>query len=38
VAETILQTLKQYKDIQEPELDDETKAQLDEFKAELEND
>ena len=38
VAETILQTLQQYKDIQEPELDDETKAQLDEFKAELEND
>ena len=38
VAETILQTLQRYKDIQEPELDDETKAQLDEFKAELEND
>ena len=38
VAETILQTLQQYKDIQEPELDDETKARLDEFKAELEND
>lgn len=38
VAETILQTLQQYKDIQEPELDDETKARLDDFKAELEND
>jgi len=37
VAETILQTLQQYKDIQEPELDDKTKAQLDEFKNELEN-
>ena len=38
VAETILQTLQQYKDIQEPELDKKTKARLDEFKAELEND
>jgi PPK2 family polyphosphate:nucleotide phosphotransferase len=38
VAKTILQTLQRYKNIQEPELDDETKAQLDEFKAELEND
>ena len=38
VAQTILQTLQEYKDIQEPELDDETKAQLEEFKAELEND
>jgi len=37
VAETILQTLQQYKDIQEPELDAKTKAQLDEFKNELEN-
>jgi PPK2 family polyphosphate:nucleotide phosphotransferase len=37
VAETILQTLQQYKDIQEPELDDKTKAQLEEFKNELEN-
>ena len=36
VAETILQTLKQYKDIKEPTLDDETKAQLDKFKTELE--
>ena len=38
VAKTILQTLEEYKDIQEPELDDETKAQLEEFKAELEKD
>lgn len=38
VAETILQTLQEYKDMQEPELDEETKARLDEFKAELEND
>lgn len=38
VAETILQALQQYKDIQEPELDDKTKAQLDEFKTQLEND
>jgi len=38
VAETILQTLQQHKDIQEPELDDETKNRLVEFKAELEND
>ena len=38
VAKTILQTLEEYKDIQEPELDDETKAQLEEFKFELEND
>ncbi|MCF6348413.1 MAG: polyphosphate kinase 2 family protein [Flavobacteriaceae bacterium] len=37
VAETILQTLQQYKDIQEPELDDKTKAQLEDFKNELEN-
>ena len=37
VAETILQTLQQYKDIQEPELDDKTKSQLQEFKNELEN-
>ena len=38
VAETILQALQQYKDIQEPELDDKTKAQLDKFKTQLEND
>jgi PPK2 family polyphosphate:nucleotide phosphotransferase len=37
VAETILQTLQQYKDIQEPELDAQTKDQLEEFKNELEN-
>lgn len=37
VAETILQTLQQYKDIQEPELDSKTKAQLEDFKNELEN-
>ncbi len=37
VAETILKTLQQYKDIKEPELDDKTKAQLEEFKNELEN-
>ena len=38
VAETILQTLRQHKDIQEPELDDDAKNRLVEFKAELEND
>ena len=37
VAEAILQSLQQYKDIQEPELDEKTKARLDEFKNELEN-
>ncbi len=37
VAETILKTLQHYKDIKEPELDDKTKAQLEEFKNELEN-
>jgi len=37
VAETILQTLQQYKDIQEPELDDKTKSRLAGFKNELEN-
>ncbi len=37
VAETILQTLQQYKDIQEPELDAKTKVKLEEFKNELEN-
>ena len=37
VATTILETLQQYKDIQEPELDDETKSKLEEFKAQLEN-
>jgi len=38
VAETILQTLQQYKDIKAPELDEETKARLEEFKNQLEND
>jgi len=38
VAKTILETLKQYKDIKEPELDEETKARLEEYKTELEND
>lgn len=37
VAETILQTLQQYKDIKEPELDAKTKEQLDAFKKQLEN-
>jgi len=37
VATTILETLQQYKDIKEPELDDETKARLTEFKSQLEN-
>lgn len=38
VARTILETLQQYKDIKEPELDNETKARIEEFKAQLEND
>lgn len=38
VAETILQTLQQYKDIQEPELDEKTKAHLDEFINQLNKD
>ena len=37
VAETIYQTLKKRKDIEEPELDDETKANLDMYKKQLEN-
>lgn len=37
VAKTIIETLKQYKDIKEPELDAETKSRLTEFKAQLEN-
>lgn len=37
VAKTIIETLKQYKDIKEPELDTETKNQLTEFKTQLEN-
>ena len=38
VANVILETLKSYKDIEEPELDDETKANLEAFKKQLEND
>jgi len=38
VAQTILETLKKYTDIDEPELDEETKANLAEFKEMLEND
>jgi PPK2 family polyphosphate:nucleotide phosphotransferase len=38
VAETILQTLQTYKDMIEPSLDEETLANLDEFKKQLEND
>jgi PPK2 family polyphosphate:nucleotide phosphotransferase len=37
VATAILETLQQYKDIQEPELDEETKSRLVEFKAQLES-
>ncbi len=37
VANTILETLQQYKDIKEPELDKETKSRLAEFKSLLEN-
>ena len=36
VANTILETLQQYKDIKEPELDNETKSRLTEFKTQLE--
>ena len=36
VATTILETLQQYKDIKEPELDEETKSRLIEFKSILE--
>jgi len=38
VAQTILETLKKYTDIDEPELDDETKENLAAFKEMLEND
>ena len=38
VAQTILETLENYKDIKAPELDDETKARLGEFKEQLKND
>lgn len=37
VGKTVLETLRQYKDIQEPELDAETKSKLAEFKKQLEN-
>ena len=36
VAKTIIETLHQYKDIKEPELDAETKSQLADFKSQLE--
>ncbi|WP_203256832.1 PPK2 family polyphosphate kinase [Hyunsoonleella ulvae] len=36
VAQILLDTLKQYDDIKEPELDDETKVNLDLYKAQLE--
>lgn len=38
VAQTILETLEKYTDIDEPELDDETKKNLASFKEMLEND
>lgn len=38
VAQTILETLEKYKDIDEPELDEETKANLEKYKAMLEKD
>ena len=38
VANTILQTLQSYKDIEEPLLDDEILARLDDFMDQLEND
>ncbi|ANH60399.1 PPK2 family polyphosphate kinase [Dokdonia donghaensis] len=37
VASILLETLSQYKDIQEPELDDKTKANLSAYKEQLEN-
>ncbi len=37
VAETILNTLKKYTDIDEPELDEETKKDLQKYKEMLEN-
>ena len=36
VASIILQSLKKYKDVKEPELDDEIKANLESFKQQLE--
>ena len=38
VANIIFKTLEKYKDIKEPELDEETRARLEEFKTQLEND
>jgi len=38
VAQTILETLESYTDIKAPELDEETKARLGEFRTQLEND
>jgi PPK2 family polyphosphate:nucleotide phosphotransferase len=38
VANVILEILKSYKDIEEPELDEETKANLESFKKQLETD
>jgi len=37
VASILLETLSQYEDIQEPELDDKTKANLSAYKEQLEN-
>lgn len=37
VAKTLLDTLKEYKDIKEPELDDEIKANIELYKQQLEN-
>ncbi|TPN84683.1 PPK2 family polyphosphate kinase [Aquimarina algicola] len=37
VARTLYDTLKEYKDIEEPELDEETKANLDLYKQQLES-
>jgi len=37
VASILLETLSQYDDIQEPELDDKTKANLDDYKKQLSN-
>lgn len=38
VAEIMLQELQKYKDIKEPELDDDIKAKISEYKEELKND
>ncbi len=37
VAEILLKELRKYKDVQEPELDSETKANIEEYKNQLEN-